>query len=79
MRTSAHSVNKNSITGDAAQQLAKVVLEHPSITDFGGIPIKALRDNSVTELNIQDRGVGHPGGLVLSHLLPAATAVTSCK
>ena len=60
-------------------ELVKVVLEHPSMTDFGSIPIKALRDNSVTELNIHDCGVGIPGVLVLSHLLPAATALTSCK
>ena len=70
------SVGGNDITGDAANQLANVVLEHASMTDFCGIPLFSLRDNSITELNLERKGVGEPGGIVLSKLLPSAAALT---
>ena len=74
-----HSVGKNEITGDAADQLANVVLEHTSMTDFCGIPLASLRENSITELDLKDKGVGVPGALVLSKLLPSATALTALR
>ena len=74
-----HSVGWNDITGDAADQLANVVLEHASMTDFCGIPLISLRENSITELNLESKGVGVPGAIVLSKLLPSATAITSLK
>ena len=74
-----HSVGWNGITGDAADQLANVVLEHASMTDFCGIPLVSLRDNSITELNLEYKGVGVPGAIVLSKLLPSAAALTSLK
>ena len=73
-----HSVNGNYVVGEAAQHLAKVVLEHDLLTDFGGIPMSALRENSLTELDLNGKGVGVPGALVLAKLLPAATALKSC-
>ena len=66
-----HSVGWNGITGDAADQLANMVLEHASMTDFCGIPLVSLRDNSITELNLEYKGVGVPGAIVLSKLLPS--------
>ena len=74
-----HSVSFNDISGDAANHLAKVVLEHASMTDFCGIPLASLRENSITELNLKNKGVGVPGALVLSKLLPSAAALTSLK
>ena len=74
-----HSVNNNGAVGEAAQDLAKVVLEHGLLTDFGGIPMSALRENSLTELDLNGKGVGVPGALVLAKLLPAATALKSCR
>ena len=92
-----HSVGYNDITGDAADQLANVVLEHASMTDFCGIPLASLRENSITELNLEGKGssnswhsllpfdctegkgVGVPGAIVLSKLLPSATALASLK
>ena len=71
-----HSVGSNDITGDAAENLAAVVLEH-AMTDFCGIPLVSLRENSITELNLERKGVGVPGAIVLSKLLPSATAITS--
>ena len=73
------SVGFNDITGDGAETLAKTVLESASLTDFCGIPLVSLRANSVTELDLNDKGIGVPGAIVLSRLMPAATAMTSLK
>ena len=74
-----HSVGHNDITGDAANHLATVVLDHAAMTDFCGIPLISLRENCITELNLERKGVGVPGAIVLSKLLPSATAITSLK
>ena len=78
-----HSVGSNYITGDAAENLAAVVLEHASMTDFCGIPLASLRENGITELDLKyddkRRGVGVPGAIVLSKLLPSAAALTSLR
>ena len=73
------SVAGNNITGEGAESLAKVVLEHTSLTDFCGIPLSSLRQNSITELDLAGKGIGVPGAIVLSSLLPAATALSSLK
>ena len=65
--------------GDAADQLANVVFEHASMTDFCGIPLASLRENSITELDLERKGIGVPGAIVLSKLLPSAAALTSLK
>ena len=65
--------------GDAAENLATAVLEHASMTDFCGIPLLSLRENSITELDLQGKGIGAPAAIVLSKLLPSAAALTSLK
>ena len=74
-----HSVNNNGIVGEAAEQLAMVVLAHGTLTHFGGIPMAALRKNSLTELDLSKAGIGVPGALVLASLLPEASALKTCK
>ena len=76
---SLHSVNTNYIETGAAEELAMLVLSHGSLTDFGGIPMAALRENSLTELDMSDKGIGLPGAFVLARLLPAASALQTCK
>ena len=49
------------------------------MTVFCGIPLVSLRENSITELNLEGKGVGEPGAIVLSKLLPSAAALTSLK
>ena len=73
------SVGFNDITGDGAANLAKAVLESASLTNFCGIPLVSLRENGLTELNLEKKGVGVPGAMVLSSLMPAATALKSLK
>jgi hypothetical protein len=74
-----HSVGYNSITGDAANHLATVVLQHATMTDFCGIPLASLRENCFMELDLNSKCVDVPGAIVLSKLLPSAAAVTSLK
>ena len=74
-----HSLNENKILGEGAEQLAKAVLAHCSLTSFGGIPMAALRENSLTELDLKERGIGVPGAFILADLLPAASALKTCK
>ena len=73
------SVGYNNIIGDGAEKLAKVVLEHTVLTDFCGIPLVSLRQNTITKLDLTGKGVGVPGAIVLSSLLPSATALASLK
>ena len=49
------------------------------MTEFCGIPLTSLRENSITELDLTGKGVGVPGAIVLSKLLPSAAALTSLK
>ena len=56
-----------------------MVLEHASMTDFCGIPLASLRENSITELNLKAKGVSVPGAIVLGKLLPSAAALTLLK
>ena len=49
------------------------------MTDFCGIPLASLRENSITELDLEGKGIGVPGAIVLSKLLPSAAALTLLK
>ena len=78
------SVGFNDITGPAAERLADAVLAHKSMTEFCGIPLVAMREDSfkrdsVTDLNLTHKGVGMPGALVLSKLLPVASGIKTLK
>ena len=73
------SVGFNKIIGDGAEKLAKVVLKHTVLSDFCGIPLVSLRQNAITELNLERKGIGVFGAIVLSSLLPSATALASLK
>ena len=59
--------------------MATVVLEMPSMVDFGGILIKPLRDNSVTDLDLSNKGLGIPEVLVLSRMLSGASSLVTLK
>ena len=50
-----------------------------SLTDFGGIPLSSLHENSISELDLKEKGVGVPGAIILSKLLPTADALKSLK
>ena len=55
------------------------MLEHSSMTFFCGIPLVSLREKRIRELDLKRKGVGVPGAIVLSMLLPCAVALESLK
>ena len=67
----------NDITGNVAQELATVVLSKPTLEIFCNIPIKKLRADSLSELDLSGKGVGVPGALVLANLLPVTGGLTA--
>ena len=69
-------VGFNGIIGDSAKELATVVLSKSTLETFCNIPIKQLRANELTELDLSGKGVGVPGALVLAELLPVGASVT---
>jgi len=71
------SVANNKIDGEAAQQLATAVLSSASLEVFSEIPIKKLRADALTKLDL--RGVGVSGALVLSDLLKFSSALKRCN
>ena len=64
----------NNISGDAAQQLASTVLAKPTLENFSGIPLKELRADSLTKLELSGKGLGIPEAIVLADLLGSVSA-----
>ena len=62
------------ISGEGAQQLAAAVLAKPTLDVFSGIPLKELRANSLTTLDLNSKGLGVPEATVLADLLRSGSA-----
>ena len=73
------SVGNNDITGDAAETLANIVLEHTTLTIFCDIPLTSLRENTIEELDLEGKGIGLPGAIVLSKLLLSNSSLKTAK
>ena len=71
------SVAHNGISGEAAQQLAAAVLGSKSLEVLSQVPIKELREDKLTELNLWDKGLGPTEAIVLAELLKVNTALRS--
>ena len=72
------SVAGNSIVGDGAQQLASTVLAKPTLEHFSGIPLKELRGDSLTTLDLSCKGLSVPEAIVLADLLRSvSTSLTN--
>ncbi|KOO33973.1 protein nlrc3 [Chrysochromulina tobinii] len=69
-------VRQNSIAGDGAVQLAAAVLGNLNINFFNEIPIKEMRANSLTELDLNGKYVGVEGGMVVAGLIPVMGGLT---
>lgn len=63
------STAHNEISGDGAQQLADAVLAMPTLESFSGIPLKELRADCLTSLDLSDKGLGVTEALVLANLV----------
>merc|ERR1719473_342842 len=69
-------VRHNNITGDGASQLSSAILANTNIEKFNEIPVKEMRADSFTELELGGEYIGIEGGLVVSGLLPAMASLT---
>jgi hypothetical protein len=70
-------VRNNNIAGDGAEQLAAAVLGNLKIEMFNEIPIKEMRANSLTELDLNGKDFGVEGGMVVAGLIPVMGGLTS--
>lgn len=62
----------------ASRKMAEAVLESESMETFNGIPMKKMRENALTELNVRDEN-DMIGGIVLARLLRYATRLVSLE
>jgi NLR family CARD domain-containing protein 3 len=69
-------VRQNNIAGDGPVQLATAVLGNLKIEMFNEIPIKEMRANSLTEMDLKGKGVGVEGGMVVAGLIPVMGGLT---
>ena len=70
-------VRSNKIAGDGAVQLSAAVLGNLKIEMFNEIPIKEMRANSITELDLKEKRLGVEGGMVVAGLLPVMGSLTA--
>jgi hypothetical protein len=70
-------VRYNDISGDGAAQLSTAVLGNLKIEMFNEIPIKEMRANSFTELDLKEKGFGVEGGMVVAGLMPVMGGLTA--
>ena len=63
-------VRYNNIAGDGASQLSAAVLGNEKIEVFNAVPIKEMRTDSFTELNLNGKDIGPEGGMVVAGLIP---------
>ena len=71
-----HMVRCNEIAGDGASKLSAAVLGNTTIEVFNGIPIKEMRADSLTSLNLKNEYIGIVGGMVVAGLLPVMASLT---
>ena len=76
-RLTSIDVRQNNIAGDGAVQLAAAVLGNLKIEIFNKIPIKEMRANSLTELDLNWKYFGVEGGMVVAGLIPVMGGLTS--
>ncbi len=70
-------VRHNNNAGDGAARLAAAVLGNLKIEMFNEIPIKEMRANSFTELDLKGKVVGVEGGMVVACLMPVMGGLTA--
>jgi hypothetical protein len=66
--------------GDGAQRLAAALHDTPTLENVSGIPLKELRADSLTTLDLQRKNLGALEAMVLAGLLRSASAsMTECN
>ena len=72
----AVDTRKTGIDGQGAKQLAAAVLGSSSIAAFGDVPIKELRADTLTTLDLSRKDLGPTEAIVLAGLLPVSHSLT---
>ena len=67
----------NDISGDGAFQLSAAVLGNLKIEKFNTIPIKEMRTDTFTHLELKSKDLGLVGGMVVAGLLPDMHSLAS--
>ena len=75
----AVDTRRNGIRVEGAEQLAAAVLRSSSMVTFGDVPIKELRADAVTTLNLHNKNLGPTEALVLVGLLPMSRSLTQAR
>ena len=70
-------VRSNGISGDGASQLSAAVLRNLKMEKFNEIPIKEMRTDSLTTLDLSGKEVEVVGAMVVVGLLPVMASLTS--
>ena len=75
----AVDTRQNRIDGEGAEQLAAAVLGSFSMVTFGEVPIKELRADTLTTLDLSRKDLGPTEAIVLAGLLPVSRSLSSIK
>ena len=75
--TNLSVARNNNLSGEAAQQLAAAALGSKSLQVLSEVPIKELREDKHTELNLTHKGLGPTEGIVLAELVKGSAVLTS--
>ena len=69
-------LRSNEIGVEGASQLSAAVLANSKIEVFNEIPIKEMRADSLTRLDLNDAQIGDEGSMVVACLLPIMGSMT---
>ena len=72
----AVDTRQNGIDGEGAEQLAAAVLGSFSMVTFGEVPIKELRADTLTTLDLSRKDLGPTEAIVLAGLLPVSRSLS---
>ena len=67
----------NNNLGEASETIAQAVLQHPTMEVFCNIPMKKMREDSLTELDLSRKGIGAHGAMVIAPLLEFSRSLNS--
>ena len=68
---------RDNALGDGSAALAEVVSKSQNMVTFCEIPVKQMRSDALTELDLSMEGIGACGAMVVAHLLEFSRALTS--
>ena len=72
-------MRSNTISGDAAQQLAAAVLASASLHVFSVVPIQELRADKLTKFSLINKALGPAEAIVIAELIKVSGALTNLE